>query len=98
MAPVLEQHGGRIVKNLGDSFMALFPSATDAVRASLELVEAVREGSMNLRVGMATGDVEVIDGDAFGENVNLASRILSRTPEGEVWFSHATLLCMNQSE
>jgi class 3 adenylate cyclase len=28
---------------------------------------------------MATGDVEVIDGDAFGENVNLASRILSRT-------------------
>ncbi len=98
VAPVLEQHGGRIVKNLGDSFMALFPSATDAVRASLELVEAVREGSMNLRVGMATGDVEVIDGDAFGEAVNLASRIEGKTPEGEVWFTRATLLCMNQAE
>lgn len=96
--PPLARNGGHVVKNLGDSFMVLFESATDAVRAALELINMRAAGGLNLRVAMATGDVEVIDGDAFGENVNLASRILSRTPEGEVWFSHSTLLCMNQSE
>jgi class 3 adenylate cyclase len=97
--PVLERYGGRVVKNLGDSYMALFPAATDAVRACLELVETIPNGGQfSIRAGLATGDVEEIDGDAFGDAVNLASRILSKAPDTEVWFSQATLLCMNQSE
>ncbi len=99
VAPVLEKYGGRIVKNLGDSYMALFRAATDAVRAALELTETIpAQGGFSIRVGMATGDVEVIDGDAFGECVNMAARIESKTPEAEVWMSKATLLCMNQAE
>jgi len=99
VAPVVERNHGRVVKNLGDSFMALFGAATDALRASVDLVESVaQDGSFTMRVGMATGDVEEIDGDAFGEAVNLASRINAKTPAGQVWFSAATHLCMNQSE
>ncbi len=97
--PVLERYGGRVVKNIGDSYMALFSAATDAVRACLELVETIPEdGQFSIRAGLATGDVEEIDGDAFGDAVNLASRILSKALDAEVWFSQATLLCMNQSE
>ena len=36
VTPVVNRYGGRIVKNLGDSFLILFDSATDAVRAALE--------------------------------------------------------------
>lgn len=97
--PVLERHGGRVVKNLGDSFMALFPAASDAVRAGVELVDQFTDGdTYRMRVAMATGDIEEIDGDAFGETVNLASRILGKTPAGEVWFSLGTHVCMNQAE
>ncbi len=99
VAPVLERHGGRVLKNLGDSFMALFPSATDAVRAGLELVETITDPTgFSIRVAAATGDVEEIEGDAFGEPVNLANRILGKAPAGQVWFSEATLLCLNQAE
>ena len=35
------------------------------------------------RLAMTTGDVEEIEGDAFGEAVNLAARILAQTPAGE---------------
>lgn len=99
VTPVIQRHNGRVVKNLGDSFMALFSSATDAVRAGVDLVEKVNiDGTFTLRVSMATGDVEEIDGDAFGEAVNLSSRINSKTPAGQVWFSEATFMCMNQSE
>ncbi len=99
--PVLTGRGGRIVKNIGDSFMALFESATDAVRACMDLVEAhdaARGADVSFRAGIATGDVEEMEGDAFGEPVNLAARIIARTPTGEVWFSTPAWHCLNQAE
>lgn len=99
--PVLTNRGGRIVKGIGDSFMASFESATDAVRACMDLVEAHGTGQssgVTFRASLATGDVEEIENDAFGETVNLSSRINSRTPASEVWFSAGTWHCINQAE
>ncbi len=101
VGPVLTGRGGRVVKNIGDSFMALFESATDAIRACMDLVEAHGPGSRSgvaFRAGLATGDVEDMGSDAFGEPVNLAARIIAKTPTGEVWISNATRHCMNQAE
>jgi class 3 adenylate cyclase len=119
VAPIVKRFRGRVIKNLGDSFLCLFDSATDAVRAGLDILEslgtvAVQERSpywpvvpdgdvrrahtLRLRIGLATGDVEEIDGDAFGETVNLAARVLSKTQDGQLWFSPATRLCMNAAE
>lgn len=99
VSPVLDRFGGDIIKHTGDSFLVLFPSATDAVRAGLALLDQQRgEDGGGVRAGLATGDVEVMSGDVFGEVVNLASRILYKAPPGQVWFSQATLLCMNQTE
>ena len=97
--PILTRRGGRIVKSLGDAYMAMFDSATDAARAGLDVVEKVAQsGTLVIRVSCATGDVEEIDGDAFGEAVNLAARINSKTPAGEFWFAESTRMCMNQAE
>lgn len=99
VSPIVTRYGGRIVKNLGDSFMCLFPSATDGLRASLDIQDVVQShGTMSIRVGLTTGDVEEIDGDAFGDSVNLAARILGQTPASEVWFGHGTWACMNAAE
>ncbi len=99
VTPVVEKFGGRIVKNLGDSFLCLFPSATDALRAALDVQRlAAGAAGIKIRLAMTTGDVEEIEGDAFGEAVNLASRILSKTPAGEIWFGPGTRVCMNASE
>jgi Adenylate and Guanylate cyclase catalytic domain len=99
VAPIVARLGGRIVKNLGDSFMVLFQSATDAVRAALEIQQRVSgNGGNALRLALATGDVEEIEGDAFGETVNLAARILAETPAGEVWFGPGVRVCMNAAE
>lgn len=99
--PVLTGRSGRVVKNIGDSFMALFESATDAVRACLDLVEAHAPGQgspVTFRASIATGDVEETENDAFGEPVNLSARINSMTPGGEVRLSKGTWHCMNQAE
>ncbi|MEC7986061.1 MAG: adenylate/guanylate cyclase domain-containing protein [Myxococcota bacterium] len=99
VAMVLEEAGGTVVKNIGDSFMTLFSSATDAIKAGVNLLESLSEElSFNVRIAIATGDVEEISNDYFGDCVNLASRILSKTPVNEIWFAQSTFLSMNQSE
>ncbi len=99
VSPIVKRYHGRVVKNLGDSFMCLFDSSTDAVRSALDIQDYVAaSGGINIRIGMTTGDVEEIDGDAFGDAVNQAARILSKAPAGEVWFGPGTRVCMNVSE
>lgn len=97
--PAVEQSGGRVVKNIGDSFLCLFLSASDALRASLEILHATRaRDDFGIRIALNTGDVEEIEGDAFGDTVNLASRILQKTPADECWFGFGTRLCMKDAE
>ena len=96
---IFDPYGGVLVKNLGDSFMAVFDSATAALQACLEIVEtklAIGDREMALRASLATGDVEEMGGDYFGEAVNLSARINSKTPAGECWFANRTRLCMNE--
>lgn len=97
--PIVQKYDGRIVKNLGDSFLILFASATDALRAALDVQHLVHsEGGTSIRLAMTTGDVEEIEGDAFGEAVNLAARILGKAPAEEIWFGPGTRVCMNAAE
>jgi len=99
VAFVLEQHGGQVVKNIGDSFLTIFESATDAIKAGISLIASLQDDpDFNVRIGIATGDVEKIGDDFFGPCVNLASRILSKTPSEEIWFAQSTFLAMNTSE
>lgn len=99
VTPVMERYGGRVVKNLGDSFMCVFPAATDALRAALDVQDVCGSSrELAIRLAVSTGDVEEIDGDAFGESVNLAARILAKAPAGEIWFSSGTWACMNVAE
>src|SRR5882757_5928423 len=41
--PAITEHGGRIVKNTGDGFLAEFPSAVEAVRAALQFQTRIKE-------------------------------------------------------
>ena len=65
--PIMSRNGGRVVKNLGDSYMCLMRSATDGLNAGLEIIEAMRTPAAadTIRISVETGDVEEIDGDAF---------------------------------
>lgn len=98
---IFEPYGGVLVKNLGDSFMAIFDSASSAIKACLEIVEStisLGDQELAIRASLATGDVEEIGEDYFGEAVNLSARINSKVPAGECWFANRTRLCMNQKE
>lgn len=84
--------GGRVVKFLGDAVMFVAPTAPVLARIACELVghERAREACLEVRAGMAYGDVLAQDGDYFGPPVNLAARLVAAAEPGQVLASPAT--------
>ena len=85
-----QNHGGRVVKWLGDGMMLHFAESDAAVVSALELTESVpAAGLPAAHTGIDTGPVVFQDGDYFGRTVNTAARIASRAGPGEVLVSDA---------
>jgi TolB-like protein len=95
VAPAITEHGGRLVKNTGDGFLAEFPSAVGAVRAALQFQTRTKEltsGEVEdrriaFRVGVNIGDVIVEAHDIFGDGVNIAARLESIAEPGGICIS-----------
>jgi len=95
--PAMAEHGGRIVKNTGDGFLAEFPSAVEAVRAAVQFQTSIHELTTGdaedrriaFRVGVNIGDVIVEPHDIFGDGVNIAARLESIAEPGGICISSA---------
>jgi TolB-like protein/class 3 adenylate cyclase len=95
--PAIAEHGGRIVKNTGDGFLAEFPSAVEAVRAAMLFQTRINELTigdaedmrLRFRVGINIGDVIVEPHDIFGDGVNIAARLESIAEPGGICISSA---------
>ena len=86
------RYGGRPVRWLGDGGMFLFPEATAAVRAALEMSEgAPAAGLPTTHIGIQSGPVVFQDGDVYGRTVNVASRIADLAQSGDVLTTEATM-------
>ena len=57
---------GREVKTTGDGFLAVFDSPTRAARSALSMIASASANGLPIRIGMHTGEVELIDGDVAG--------------------------------
>ena len=105
---VLERHGGTVEKFVGDAVMAVFGApvaheddAERAVRAGLRILETLEElndGSLQVRVGISTGEVVVVlgarpergEGMVLGDVVNTASRLQGIAPVNGIAVSTQT--------
>lgn len=104
--PVLEGRGGKLIKTIGDAFLMVFESPTDAVLSGVAVQEALRahnkdkaeDDRLDVRVAINTGEVNLADNDIFGEPVNITARIEAVAEAGEVFFTEAVYLAMNKKE
>lgn len=86
----LSRFGGREVKTIGDGFLATFAGPpSSALRCAQSIVSAARELGIEVRVGLHTGECELIGDDIGGMAVHVASRIGARAGAGEVLVSGA---------
>jgi len=81
---------GREVTTTGDGFLAVFDSATRAVRCAAAMIRSMREIELPIRVGVHTGEVEFIGNDVRGLAVHAAARVMSIAGPDEVCVSSTT--------
>jgi len=95
---LIATHGGRIANTAGDSVLAEFGSAVDAVRCAMEAQGALAKANstlpenrrINFRMGVHVGDVMVRAGDLFGDGVNIAARLQTLAEAGGLCISGVT--------
>jgi adenylate cyclase len=95
--PKIAEHGGRLIRTMGDGFLVEFDSAADAVACGLEIQEGLRRDDATsdgdrriwLRIGINTGDVIADDRDIYGHSVNIAARLEGLAERGEVYVTRA---------
>jgi class 3 adenylate cyclase len=86
----LNAYRGREITTTGDGFLATFDSATRAVRCGVAMVRSATELGLSIRVGVHTGEVELIGGNARGVAVHTAARVMSVASGGEVLVTATT--------
>jgi adenylate cyclase len=95
---LIGDHGGRIANTAGDSVLAEFASAVQAVQCAVDAQTALAEVNasvapdrrISFRIGVHVGDVIVRAGDLFGEGVNIAARLQTLANPGGVCISGET--------
>jgi len=83
----IEAHGGFLFKHTGDGVCAAFASPRSAVDAA---VAAQRELELPVRMGLATGEAELREGDYFGAVLNRAARVMAAGHGGQILLAEST--------
>ena len=94
---LIAEHGGRIANTAGDSVLAEFPSAVDAVQCAVEAQARLARANavlpadrrLEFRIGVHAGDVMLRGGDLLGDGVNIAARLQALAEPGGVCISGA---------
>ncbi|MET0531018.1 MAG: adenylate/guanylate cyclase domain-containing protein [Microvirga sp.] len=98
MDSLIAEHRGRIANTAGDSVLAEFRSAVDAVKCAIAVQETLlgvdenekEDRCLRFRIGIHVGDVMVRGADLLGDGVNVAARLQSLADPGGICISGVT--------
>jgi predicted ATPase len=83
----IETYGGFMFKHTGDGICAAFNSPKSAVDAAVAAQHALQ---LPVRMGLATGEAELRDGDYFGAVLNRAARVMAAGHGGQILLADST--------
>jgi class 3 adenylate cyclase len=81
---VVPEHGGRVVKHIGDGALSAFDGPAMAMRCAEALRDGIAELGIELRAGVHTGECEAIGEDLGGLAVHIGARVGAFAGPGEI--------------
>jgi class 3 adenylate cyclase len=99
-------HRGRVIKKLGDGVLAIFSNAQHAVNAVVELQRIHYKRTLTtpadlrlpMRIGVASGEIEMVSDDCYGDAVNVAARLCDLCGPNQIWASAASLSSVDEAQ
>ena len=100
LTKVTNLHKGKVIKEIGDEIMCVFPSAINAVEAAKDMHQALEDmppinkpgfTSPNIYVGIQYGPVIIEAGDVFGDAVNVAARMVALAKQRQIITTEETI-------
>jgi class 3 adenylate cyclase len=85
----VDVHGGRVVKSLGDGYLATFDGPARAIRCGRAVTDDADLLGIELRAGVHTGECELLGEDVGGMAVHIGARVAAKAGPGEVLVSSA---------
>ena len=92
---LIDRYQGCEIKTMGDSVMAAFPSAQEALRFAVELQKDTGHPLVKIRAAIHIGPMHVEENDVFGGTVNFAGRIIRSIKGAEIWLSDEAKKCVD---
>jgi DNA-binding SARP family transcriptional activator/class 3 adenylate cyclase len=83
----LARFRGRVIDSAGDGILATFDGPARAVRCAGAIARGVRSLGLEVRAGVHTGEVELVDGHVRGIAVHIGARVAAEAGPGEVLVS-----------
>jgi len=101
--PAITAHRGRVVKRLGDGWMAVFPSPQLAFDAVMDVRTRLEDVSVagyrpHIRAALHCGKPRAIGGDYLGVDVNIAARLADKASADEVLVSGPALVGIDREQ
>ena len=84
MDDLLSRFGGVAIKHTGDGRLAHFQRPARAVRFAAEMTDVARACGLEIRVGVHTGECQLVNSDLFGLAINIGARVAAFAPPGAV--------------
>ena len=97
LADVARQHGGRVIKNIGDEILCTFPGPIQGLLAAVDMQKRIATDEefarefLAIRVGLHHGETLVEDGDVYGDAVNTAARMTALAKREQITITASTV-------
>ena len=89
LQPLVESHGGKWVKEVGDGLILTFDTITKAVQCCLKIQGKAKDiEDLSLRIGIHLGEILEKENDVIGDDVNVAARIEPFSAPGGIAISN----------
>jgi adenylate cyclase len=102
---VCQDYGGRVVKTLGDGVLMLFPDGATAIESVVQMqreharrqFQRGRGPQMQLQIGVDSGEIVEVDGDCYGDAVNVAARLSDLSGARQIWATDSVVQQMRSA-
>ncbi|MFQ5709372.1 MAG: protein kinase [bacterium] len=96
MFPIIDEHGGSVIKTIGDAILASFADPANGCRCGIAMQQSLNDfnatqletNRFSIRISLHFGKAVIETGDIYGDVVNVASRIAKVAKADEVLLSH----------